>query len=119
MVTATMVLARLGPSTATTRMASTRLGTARIKSIRRLMVTSSAWPRLPLKATHTRPSATPMTNDTPITASPMNSEMRAPCTSRVSMSRPRLSVPRMKRGEPPATHIGGARTASRNCSVGE
>ena len=112
-------MVRLGPSTATTRIASTRLGTAMIRSITRVIATSTAVPQAPRRATQARPRLTPMTNDTPITARPMNSEMRAPWIRRVSMSRPRLSVPNTKRDEPPSAHIGTARTASRNCSVGE
>ena len=74
MVTATMVLVRLGPSTATTRIASTRLGTAMIRSITRVIATSTALPN----DTQAMPSKPPITNDTPITDKPMNSEMRAP-----------------------------------------
>ena len=92
---------------------------AMIKSIVRVISTSTALPQAPRSDTQASPRPTPITNDTPITARPMNSEMRAPCIRRVSMSRPRLSVPSQKRDEPPADHIGGARTASRNCSVGE
>src|SRR6185436_18201792 len=114
MVTATMVFARLGPSTATTRMASTRLGTAMMRSITREATTSIT----PPKNAAARPIAIPSTNDTLITARPMKSEMRAPWMSRDSMSRPRPSVPRMKRHDPPSAHTGAARTASRNCSFG-
>ena len=60
-----------------------------------------------------------MTNDTPITERPMNSDTRAPKMRRDSMSWPSPSVPSTKRQEPPASQTGGARTASRNCSIGE
>ena len=66
-----------------------------------------------------RPSVTPMMNDTHITERPMNSDTRAPKMRRDSMSCPSPSVPSTKRQEPPASHTGGARTASRNCSIGE
>ena len=74
MVTATMVLARLGPSTATTRMASTRLGTAMMRSMSRVTTTSTTGPVIAAS----RPSTAPITNDTHITEKPMNSETRAP-----------------------------------------
>src|SRR5574340_751454 len=119
MVTATMVLARLGPSTATTRIASTRLGTAMIRSITRVTATSIVWLRLPRNDTQASPSSTPTTKDTPMTARPMNSDTRAPWIRRDSMSRPRLSVPSRKRLLPPDSQAGAARTASRNCSFGE
>ena len=57
--------------------------------------------------------------DTHITERPMNSDTRAPKMRRDSMSWPSPSVPSTKRQEPPASHTGGARTASRNCSIGE
>ena len=60
-----------------------------------------------------------MTKDTPITEKPMNSDTRAPKMRRDSMSWPSPSVPSGKRQEPPASQTGGARTASRNCSIGE
>jgi len=69
-----MVLARLGPSTATTKIAITRLGTAMIKSMTRVITTSTSDPT----AAERRPSTTPTTNDTLITARPMNSDTRAP-----------------------------------------
>ena len=74
MVTATMVLARLGPRMATTRMASTRLGTAMIRSITRVMETSTTGPG----HRGEKPSMAPMTKETLITAKPMNSDTRAP-----------------------------------------
>src|SRR5580704_6859053 len=110
-----MVLARLGPRTATTSTASTRLGTAMIKSMRRVMTTSRIGP--PIAAAS--PSATPTMNDTHITERPMNSDTRAPKMSRDSASWPSPSVPSGKRHEPSACQTGGARTASRNCSIGE
>ncbi len=73
-VTATMVLARLGPSTATMRMASTRPGTEMIRSITRMIATSTT---PPTKAA-TSPSTTPTATETTITERPMNSETRAP-----------------------------------------
>ena len=69
-----MVLVRLGPSTATTRMASTRLGIATTRSMMRI-TTTSTMPRMKALA---RPSTMPMTTDTSITDRPMPSEMRAP-----------------------------------------
>ena len=69
-----MVLARLGPSMATTRIASTRLGTAMIRSMTRVMTTSTSDPAEAAE----RPSTTPTTNDTLITDRPMNSDTRAP-----------------------------------------
>ena len=63
-------------------MASTRLGTAMIKSISRVMATSTIGPVIAA----VRPSATPMTNDTHMTDKPMNSDTRAPYTRRESMS---------------------------------
>ena len=110
-----MVLARLGPSTATTSTASTRLGTAMIRSMSRVMATSTTGPAIAAAS----PSATPTTNETHITERPMNSDTRAPKMRRDSMSWPSPSVPSTKRHEPPASHTGGARTASRNCSIGE
>src|SRR5580693_7565191 len=110
-----IVLARLGPRIATTSTASTRLGTAMIRSMRRVMATSTIAP--PIAAAS--PSATPMTNDTHITERPMKSDTRAPKIRRDSMSCPSPSVPRGKRQEPPPSHTGGARTASRNWSIGE
>src|SRR6202035_5871160 len=110
-----MVLARLGPSTATTSTASTRLGTAMIKSMSRVMATSRTGPVIAAAS----PSATPTTNDTHITERPMNSDTRAPKMRRDSVSWPSPSVPSTKRQEPPASHTGGARTASRNWSIGE
>src|SRR5262245_45021293 len=85
-----------------------------IRSITRVIATSTALP----SETQASPSKPPITKDTPITDNPMNSEMRAPWIRRDSMSRPRLSVPRTKRIEPPSAHAGAARTASRNCSFG-
>src|SRR6185312_8857289 len=110
-----MVLARLGPRTATTSTARTRLGTAMIKSMSRVMATSATGPAIAAM----RPSATPATNDTPITETPMKSDTRAPKMRRDSMSCPSPSVPSGKRQEPPASQTGGVRTASRNCSIGE
>src|ERR1700733_1185911 len=110
-----IVLARLGPSTATTSTASTKLGTAMIKSMSRVMATSKTGPAIAA----TSPSATPTMNDTHITERPMNSDTRAPKMRRDSVSWPSPSVPSTKRQEPPASHTGGARTASRNCSIGE
>src|ERR1700679_2700897 len=110
-----MVLARLGPKTATTSTASTRLGTAMIRSISRVMATSAIGPVIAAAS----PSATPTMNDTHITDRPMNSDTRAPKIRRDSMSWPSPSVPSTKRQEPPFSHTGGARTASRNCSIGE
>src|SRR6202042_3055883 len=110
-----MVLARLGPSTATTSTASTRLGTAMIRSMNRVMATSKTGPAIAA----TSPSATPTMKDTHITERPMNSDTRAPKMRRDSMSWPSPSVPSTKRHEPPASHTGGARTASRNCPIGE
>src|ERR1700689_842628 len=107
-----MVLARLGPSPATTSTASTRLGTAMIRSMSRVMATSAIGPVIAAA----RPSATPTMNDTHITERPMNSDTRAPKMRRDSESWPSPSVPSPK---PPASHTGGARTASRNCSIGE
>ena len=74
MVTATIVLSRLGPSTATIRIASTRPGTAMIRSIARVITTSTHG----LENAATSPRITPRTNDTHITVSPMNSDTRAP-----------------------------------------
>src|SRR3984957_6603002 len=110
-----MVLARLGPSTATTSTASTRLGTAMIRSMNRVTATSKTGPAIAA----TSPSATPTMKDTHITERPMNSDTRAPKMRRDSMSWPSPSVPSTKRQEPPFSHTGGARTASRNCSIGE
>src|ERR1700689_3064411 len=110
-----MVLARLGPKTATTSTASTRLGTAMIRSMSRVIATSAIGPVIAAA----RPSATPTMNDTHITERPMNSDTRAPKIRRDSVSCPSPSVPSTKRHEPPASHTGGARTASRNCSIGE
>src|SRR5271168_691574 len=110
-----IVLARLGPSTATTSTASTRLGTAMIKSMSRVMATSKTGPAIAA----TSPSATPTMKDTHITERPMNSDTRAPKMRRDSVSWPSPSVPSTKRQDPPASHTGGARTASRNCSIGE
>src|SRR3984957_5442213 len=110
-----MALARVGPSTATTSTASTRLGTAMIKSMSRVMATSKTGPAIAA----TRPSATPTTNDMHITERPMNSDTRAPKMRRDIISWPSPSVPSTKRHEPAASHTGGARTASRNCSIGE
>src|SRR5574337_841791 len=100
MVTATMVLARLGPSTATTRIASTRLGTAMIRSITRVTATSTAWPRLPRNDTQASPSSTPTTKDTPITASPMNSDTRAPWIRRDSIGEDRQQHDRRDHDKP-------------------
>src|SRR3984957_7950978 len=110
-----MVLARLGPSTATTSTANTRLGTAMIRSISRVIATSAIGPVIAAA----RPSATPIMKDTHITERPMNSDTRAPKMRRDSMSWPSPSVPSTKRQEPPFSHTGGARTASRNWSIGE
>src|SRR6185312_4686646 len=110
-----MVLARLGPRTATTSTARTRLGTAMIKSMSRVMATSATGPAIAAM----RPSATPAANDTPITETPMKSDTRAPKMRRDSMSCPSPSVPSGKRQEPPASQTGCVRTASRNCSIGE
>src|ERR1700733_14652714 len=110
-----MVLARLGPSTATTSTASTKLGTAMIKSMSRVMATSKTGPVMAAAS----PSATPTMNDTHITERPMNSATRAPKMRRDSVSWPSPSVPSTNRHEPPASQTGGARTASRNCSIGE
>ena len=73
MVMAMIVLTRFGPRIATARMASTRLGTAMMTSMRRVMSTSAR----PLKAASS-PSMTPMPKDTAMTAKPMNSDTRAP-----------------------------------------
>src|SRR6204780_3630406 len=110
-----MVLARLGPKTATTSTASTRLGTAMIRSMSRVMATSRIGPVIAAAS----PSATPTTNDRHTTERPINRDTRAPKMRRDSMSWPSPSVPSTKRHEPPASHTGGARTASRNCSIGE
>src|ERR1700733_7775376 len=110
-----MVLARLGPSTATTSTASTRLGTAMIRSMKRVMATST----IGLVIAAASPSATPIMKDTHITERPMNSETRAPKMRRDSISWPAPSVPSTKRQDPPFSHTGGARTASRIWSIGE
>src|SRR3984957_2102626 len=110
-----MVLARLGPSTATTSTANTRLGTAMIRSISRVIATSAIGPVIAAA----RPSATPIMKDTHITERPMNSDTRAPKMRRDSISWPSPSVPSTKRQDPPFSHTGGARTASRNWSIGE
>src|ERR1700735_661844 len=110
-----MVLARLGPNTAPTSTATTRLGTAMIRSISRVIATSAMGPVIATA----RPSATPIMKDTHITERPMNSDTRAPKMRRDSVSWPSPSVPSTKRQEPPASHTGGARTASRNWSIGE
>src|ERR1700735_1219406 len=110
-----MVLARLGPSTATTSTANTRLGTAMIRSISRVIATSAIGPVIAAA----RPSATPIMKDTHITERPMNSDTRAPKMRRDSISWPSPSVPSTKRQDPPFSHTGGARTASRYWSIGE
>src|SRR6202044_1023793 len=110
-----MVLARLGPSTATTSTANTRLGTAMIKSMSRVMATSKTGPAIAAAS----PSATPTTNDQHITERPMNSDTRAPKMRRDSGAWSSPSGPSTHSQEPPASHTGGARTASRNCSIGE
>src|SRR5271155_2405310 len=86
-----------------------------MRSIRRVITTSTIEPA----NAQTRPRATPITNETLITATPMNSETRAPNISRDSMSWPSPSVPSGNRQVPPGFQTGGARTASRNCSIGE
>ena len=109
-----MVLARLGPRTATMTTASTRLGVAMMTSISRVTITSISEPAIAAAS----PSATPMTTAKAMTATPMNSEMRAPKMTRDRRSRPSPSVPSGKRQLPPA-QTGLARTNSRNCSIGE
>ena len=75
MVTAMMVLARLGPMTATMRMASTqaRDGDDQVHDAHDDDVDDAAERRR-----RSRPSATPTTTETTITDRPMKSEMRAP-----------------------------------------
>ena len=109
-----MVFVRLGPITAMIRMASTSAGMASSMSMTREMTTSTRFD----DAAASRPSVTPSTSDTLITARPMNSDTRAPKMMRDSMSRPTSSVPRMNRQEPSGYQTGGAFTASRNCSIG-
>ena len=90
MVTATMVLVRLGPMMATMRMASTRLGIDMIRSMMRRMITSM----MPPNQEAASPRTTPVIIETTITERPMKREMRLPYMSRESMSRPSGSVPR-------------------------
>ena len=98
------------------RIASTSDGMAMIRSMTRMMKHVDERRR---RRPAARPSATPATMETAITARPMNSETRAPYIRRESMSRPTASVPRMKRGSLPSIQKGGSLVKPRYCSMGE
>ena len=89
MATASMALTSPGPRIATITMAISRLGIVRMMSIIRMIAISSA----PRKNPATSPSTTPTTTDSATTATPIDSDSRAPCMSRDRMSRPMASVP--------------------------
>ena len=103
-----------GPNTATTAIASSRLGSASITSIRRRIAVPS--PRG--KKAASSPSAMPGIIDSSTATSPIVSDRRAPCSRRDSMSRPISSVPSKKRVLPAAFQAGGTSSASRYCSIG-
>jgi hypothetical protein len=74
---------------ATMTIASSRLGSVRMMSIRRMMKISVR----PRKKPATSPRMIPTTMDSATTAMPIRSESRAPKMSRDRMSRPIASVP--------------------------
>ena len=86
---AMMALTMLGPNTAVIMMASKMAGKAKVKSLRRMM-TSSTQPR---RADASRPRATPKTRPMPTAITPTAMELRAPTMSCESTSRPKASVP--------------------------
>ncbi len=79
-----------GPKTAVIRMAMTRLGKAKTRSLPRMTTSSSRLPRL---AAASRPSGTPTAMPMPTATMATAIEVRAPTISIDSMSRPNWSVP--------------------------
>src|SRR5262249_55503641 len=114
MAIAYIALMRPGPRIATTAIASSKLGSASMTSISR-MITVSVSPRA---YPATTPSTTPSVSDSATEMSPISSDSRVPWMSLDSMSRPRGSVPRMKSRLPSASQTGGTRVNWRYCSFG-
>jgi hypothetical protein len=83
------MLNRLGPSTDTSAIASSRPGSVSITSVKRIRMKSTVPPKNPAAS----PIATPMVSVTAIAAMPTSSEIRAPKMIRESTSRPSSSVP--------------------------
>src|SRR4051794_8446538 len=115
METASIALPSPGPRIATTTIASSRLGSASMMSISRMIRISTAPPAKPAA----RPNATPSASDRVTTISPISSDSRAPWIRRDRMSRPTSSVPSGNCRLPPSIQAGGASRRSRNCSNGE
>jgi hypothetical protein len=103
-VSATSTFARLGPSTATTAIASRSPGNASSVSITRLITSSTRPPKYPA----TEPSVVPTTADTSTTVSPTANEIRAPATMRDRMSRPSSSRPKRCVALGPASRSGSS-----------
>ena len=87
---AMIALVAEGPNTAVIRIAMTRLGKAKMRSLPRMITSSS---RLPRVAAAARPSGTPMTTPMPTATRATASDTRAPTISIDSRSRPNWSVP--------------------------
>ena len=106
---------RPGPRIATTATASSRLGSASMMSISRMIVNSTP----PRKKPATSPSTTPKLSDRPTETMPISSDSRVPWISRESWSRPTGSVPSTNTWPPIAVSDGAFSTASGYCSRGE
>ena len=78
-----------GPATAASMIAESSAGNAKVKSLSR-MITSSTHP---LRAAATSPSETPNNRPMPTAMTPTMIELLAPTSSSETMSRPSMSVP--------------------------
>ncbi len=78
-----------GPATAASMIAESSAGNAKVKSLSR-MITSSTQP---LRAAAISPSETPNDRPMPTAMTPTAIELRAPTSSSETMSRPSTSVP--------------------------
>src|SRR6516225_11138129 len=87
--TARMAVDSRGDRSAAITIASSTPGSASMMSTRPIAPSPNAPPRYAA----TRPSASPVPSPTRTTPTPAPSEMAAPCTTRVRMSRPNSSVP--------------------------
>ena len=78
-----------GPATAAIMIADSSAGNAKVKSLSR-MITSSTHPR---RAAASSPSEAPNSRPMPTAMTPTTIELRAPTSSSETMSRPSASVP--------------------------
>ena len=86
---ATMAFTMPAPYTAVSMMADRMAGKARVKSLSRMMVSSTQ----PRRAAASKPSNVPMVTPMPTATTPTRMELRAPTSSSETMSRPYTSVP--------------------------